>query len=104
MGHSTIKTAKKFDHMYPKEGEPWAGITAEELKIKGFTEKDGDWRHPKFPKELFIEEYEGKWIFMWDDSIDECVGDGPRELRLVTYMYQIDNMFHGFTDRWLGYV
>ena len=25
-------------------------------------------------------------------------------LRVVKYMYQIDNMIHGFTDRWRGYI
>jgi len=27
-----------------------------------------------------------------------------KTLRTVKYMYQVDNMIHGFTDRWRGYV
>lgn len=94
-GHSTVKTAKKFDNIYPKEGEPWTSITIEEMKIKGLVEKEGQFFHKKFP--LLKVEYN-------QDLKSYCLMYENTLLKEIKYMYQIDNMFHGFTDRWLGYI
>lgn len=86
----------------PKEGEPWTGITEEELEKKGWKEEEGEWRHPELPSEIYLQKWDS-WAFFWFKDTGEF-SPVDEEFRGVKYMYQIDNMFHGFTDRWLGYI
>lgn len=88
----------------PEKGEPWSGITAEELEINGF-EKDHDtfaldgivcYYHPRCQEIRIVPTITGTWVVYYVKPI--------LRLRDVKYMYQIDNMFHGFTDRWLGLI
>lgn len=95
--------AKKNDHLYPAEGEPWTGITTEELEKKGFKlTTSAYYVHPKC-KEIGLQKIHGEWNIFFYPAYTE---DEPGVIRIreVKYMYQIDNMFHGFTDRWLGYI
>ena len=115
----------KNDKIYPQpeKGEPWTGITEEELMEKGFKIEDAGggpseedvWYHPIYPFIVLLFNENGN---LWEmrfliPGIQAEVGKEKKEskdvvynilLRSVQYMYQIDNMFHGFTDRWLGYI
>ena len=98
---------KKDKQIYPdpEGGEPWSGITVEELEKAGFEVDERDeWRHSKLPKELYLNLIDDEWWFSWDATLPEDEYDNCRDVRQVKYMYQIDNMFHGFTDRWLGLI
>jgi len=82
--------------------EAWTGISEEELEKAGFKLKypeDKIYVHPKWEwmGVVFREEDDGYWII-------NLTPHGWLDLRYVKYMYQIDNMFHGFTDRWLGLI
>ena len=102
----------KNDKIYPKEGEPWTGISEEELLEKGFKKGEGlhSYVHPKLPRMIIVRLYDGRdYRKEWSISILRGMNDSPLApdtiiVRDVKYMYQIDNMFHGFTDRWLGYI
>jgi len=83
----------------PEKGEPWSSITAEELEINGFEDDGtGTYIHPRCPK-LGISFVQDEWgLYHIPDKTNLIL------LKKVNYMYQIDNMFHGFTDRWLGLI
>jgi len=111
MGHSTVKTAKKFENIYPKEGEPWSSITDEELKLKGWIEAidvEGEiptfYFHKKCNEVRVMHDDKGWKLVMLTGETNGKRREEELCLRRITYMYQIDNMFHGFTDRWLGYI
>jgi hypothetical protein len=96
---------KELKRQYPLEDEGWTMITQEELVKVGFEEHIGHasgtvWSNFSHPKCL-------DFAVRWDSEEDSWIivrqVDGSR-LRVVKYMYQIDNMFHGFTDRWLGLI
>ena len=98
----------KVEPYKPEEGEPWTGISGEELESKGFKLHDGIYVHPKLPiMGVSYNDYAESWLvsiaeaFVNESSIDSLRW---KRLRYINYMYQIDNMFHGFTDRWLGYI
>lgn len=87
--------AEEEKRIYPQEGEPWTGITVEELKKKGFEGKEIRFVHPKcLNLEVMYSPVDMNWKLWWHNT----------QLREIKYMYQVDNMFHGFTDRWLGYI
>lgn len=110
----------KVEPYKPEEGEPWTSITEEELEAKGFKLNEVNIVHdvkehlPEFYnpvyKDLLIKKsiVENTWmIYLAVGYVDPSTKVdllGYRFLRAVQYMYQIDNMFHGFTDRWLGYI
>jgi len=97
----SLGTKIKRELPAPEKGEPWTGITEKELIEKGFEKivevitDEFSFYHPKL--ELLQVKYD-ETLKSWYLIYRGCT------LRLVKYMYQIDNMFHGFTDRWLGYI
>lgn len=108
MEEKPIKHAKKFDHLYPEEGEPWTDINGEALEKKGWNINDGYYIHSKAPYlGVTYNDYAESWLIaIAEPFVNESKEDSIRwkRLRYIKYTYQIDNMFHGFTDRWLGYI
>lgn len=92
--------------IYPKEGESWTMVTGEELKKKGFKlTTTAHYVHPELPRVAICHLSNGKTISEdWTMVIQGYEEENVVILRNVKYMYQIDNMFHGFTDRWLGLI
>ena len=83
----------------PYGGKGWTMVNKKELEEKNFEviKKEGlDLYYHEAMPELFVIQDPGtkSWYLQLQG----------KTLRIVKYMYQIDNMIHGFTDRWLGYV
>ena len=99
---------KQVGDIYPNEGESWTSISGEVLEEKGFEAQGGVYIHPKLNiLGILYNEYSESWrVSIAEPFVNESKQDSIRwkRLRDVKYMYQIDNMFHGFTDRWLGYI
>ena len=91
----------KNDKIYPQpeKGEPWTSITEEELEKGGFKDDGvGGYIHPKCSN-LGVSFTQEEWgLYHILDKTNFIL------IKKIKYMYQIDNMFHGFTDRWLGYI
>ena len=109
---------KQIVDNYAKEEKPLLRITEEELKNKGFElMEDGTeevpktWGHRKC-LELAIQcipfTNEKSWhlvkVSVFFENVDSSAEWKYTFLRGVKYIHQVDNMFHGFTDRWLEYI
>lgn len=80
-------------------GKGWTMVNEKELTEAGFDmmiiEGKDTYYHEVLSELLVILDPDTKAWYLKLNGIT---------LRAVTYMYQIDNMIHGFTDRWRGYV
>jgi hypothetical protein len=99
---------KEEKKIYPDhDTEEWTSITPKALEKAGFEIYQRDildniWYHPKWPQ-CFLSKVHGEWNIFYEKAYQETF-DEPVRLREIKYMYQVDNMFHGFTDRWLGLI
>ena len=99
----------KEDKLVKGELLPWTKITSLDLKEKGFLEIARDvFYHPKLSSvKVLINDLTDMWCVKLSYTFVDKRGKESYRLvwlRDVKYMYQIDNIFHGFTDRWLGCV
>jgi hypothetical protein len=93
-----------------KKEEGWTAIDADKLIDKGWTQlSDRHFSAPKISslRVCFNPVTEAWEMYLSKDPVKHKDGSTSTKLtylRLVRYMYQIDNMYNGFTDRWLGYI
>lgn len=100
-----MKKSVEKQYPQPEKGEPWTSITEESLKEKGFHQYNDIFYHPKLVG-IGVVKGEHAWeIWAYRPTVKDMKDSLNRNfLRYVKYMYQVDNMFHGFTDRWLGLI
>lgn len=93
-----------------EKGESWSMINPQELEKKGWSQlNDREFSAPKMAslRVCFNPVTEAWEMYLAKDPVKHKDGSTTTKLtylRLVKYMYQIDNMYNGFTDRWLGYI